>query len=83
MQDDGTFLVDVQLPWGERQAYKYVLDGEWMVREDEDKEWGKSLAQPCSAAAGTGADRSRRPLWKCEQREFRLDAQNMLPRATR
>lgn len=42
MQDDGTFLVDVKLPWGERQAYKYVLDGEWMVREDEDKEWGES-----------------------------------------
>ena len=44
MQDDGTFLVDVKLPWGERQAYKYVLDGEWMVREDEDKEWGECRA---------------------------------------
>lgn len=41
MQDDGTFLVDVKLPWGDRQAYKYVIDGEWMVREDEDKEWGE------------------------------------------
>lgn len=64
MQEDGTFLVDVKLPWGERQAYKYVLDGEWMVREDEDKEWGELRVQRCRrepAQLGwwTQADRSQ------------------------
>lgn len=27
------------MPWGEKQAFKYVVDGEWKVREDEAKEW--------------------------------------------
>jgi len=52
--DDGSFAADVPLPWGEKQAFKYVVDGgmslfkyiraalisEWKVREDEAKEWG-------------------------------------------
>ncbi|WVR05615.1 hypothetical protein IAU60_002637 [Kwoniella sp. DSM 27419] len=38
-QADGTFAADVSLPWGEKQAFKYVVDGEWKVREDEAKEW--------------------------------------------
>lgn len=77
MQDDGTFLVDVKLPWGERQAYKYVLDGEWMVREDEDKEWGESGERRRASRAAAwicGVELTdRRPLWKCEQRELRND----------
>jgi hypothetical protein len=31
----------VEIPWGEKVAYKYVVDGTWMTREDEAKEWGK------------------------------------------
>jgi hypothetical protein len=31
----------VEIPWGEKVAYKYVVDGEWMTREDEAKEWGE------------------------------------------
>ncbi|WVO19636.1 uncharacterized protein IAS62_000926 [Cryptococcus decagattii] len=38
-QPDGSFLAEVPLPWGEKQAFKYVVDGEWKVREDEAKEW--------------------------------------------
>nr|KIR87470.1 hypothetical protein I308_02414 [Cryptococcus tetragattii IND107] len=38
-QPDGSFLAEVSLPWGEKQAFKYVVDGEWKVREDEAKEW--------------------------------------------
>ncbi|WWC68398.1 uncharacterized protein I206_102324 [Kwoniella pini CBS 10737] len=38
-QHDGTFTASVPLPWGEKQAFKYVVDGEWKVREDEAKEW--------------------------------------------
>ena len=60
MQEDGTFLVDVPLPWGERQAYKYVLDGEWMVREDEDKEWGELRTR--GRGCKYGADGSQTPL---------------------
>jgi 1,4-alpha-glucan branching enzyme len=41
-QEDGTFKGDIALPWGEKQAFKYVVDGEWKVREDEAKEWGES-----------------------------------------
>lgn len=68
MQDDGTFLVDVKLPWGDRQAYKYVIDGEWMVREDEDKEWGECRIADTELGSSE-ADRSRRPVRKREQRE--------------
>ncbi|OCF45235.1 hypothetical protein I317_00757 [Kwoniella heveanensis CBS 569] len=38
-QADGSFAADVPLPWGEKQAFKYVVDGDWKVREDEAKEW--------------------------------------------
>ncbi|WWC60554.1 uncharacterized protein I303_103128 [Kwoniella dejecticola CBS 10117] len=38
-QPDGSFTASVPLPWGEKQAFKYVVDGEWKVREDEAKEW--------------------------------------------
>ncbi|WRT65933.1 uncharacterized protein IL334_002884 [Kwoniella shivajii] len=38
-QPDGSFTAQVPLPWGEKQAFKYVVDGEWKVREDEAKEW--------------------------------------------
>nr|XP_019001922.1 uncharacterized protein I203_05633 [Kwoniella mangroviensis CBS 8507]OCF65383.1 hypothetical protein I203_05633 [Kwoniella mangroviensis CBS 8507] len=38
-QADGSFTAQVPLPWGEKQAFKYVVDGEWKVREDEAKEW--------------------------------------------
>lgn len=33
-------MAEVSVPWGEKQAFKYVVDGEWKVREDEAKEWG-------------------------------------------
>ncbi|ORY24697.1 hypothetical protein BCR39DRAFT_472124 [Naematelia encephala] len=36
---DGSFAADIPLPWGEKQAFKYVVDGDWKVREDEAKEW--------------------------------------------
>lgn len=32
-------MAEVSVPWGEKQAFKYVVDGEWKVREDEAKEW--------------------------------------------
>ncbi|ORX35404.1 hypothetical protein BD324DRAFT_632692 [Kockovaella imperatae] len=38
-QADGTFAGEFEVPWGEKQAFKYVVDGEWKVREDEAKEW--------------------------------------------
>ncbi|KAK8865649.1 hypothetical protein IAR55_000794 [Kwoniella newhampshirensis] len=38
-QPDGSFAAEIPLPWGEKQAFKYVVDGEWKVREDEAKEW--------------------------------------------
>ncbi|AFR93698.2 hypothetical protein CNAG_02994 [Cryptococcus neoformans var. grubii H99] len=38
-QSDGSFMAEVSVPWGEKQAFKYVVDGEWKVREDEAKEW--------------------------------------------
>ncbi|ODN84022.1 hypothetical protein, variant [Cryptococcus amylolentus CBS 6039] len=38
-QADGSFLASVPVPWGEKGAFKYVVDGEWKVREDEGKEW--------------------------------------------
>jgi len=38
-QADGSFSGQVAMPWGEKQAFKYVVDGEWKVREDEAKEW--------------------------------------------
>ena len=34
---------EVEIPFGERIAYKYVVDGHWLIREDEDKEWGESI----------------------------------------
>lgn len=40
-QDDGSFKGQVEIKYGEKVAYKYVCDGEWMTREDEDKEWGE------------------------------------------
>lgn len=33
-------MAEISVPWGEKQAFKYVVDGEWKVREDEAKEWG-------------------------------------------
>ncbi|WWD18168.1 hypothetical protein CI109_102617 [Kwoniella shandongensis] len=38
-QPDGSFAAEIPLPWGEKQAFKYVVDGDWKVREDEAKEW--------------------------------------------
>ncbi|ODO07609.1 hypothetical protein L198_01190 [Cryptococcus wingfieldii CBS 7118] len=38
-QADGSFSASVPVPWGEKGAFKYVVDGEWKVREDEGKEW--------------------------------------------
>ena len=32
----------VDIPFGEKVAYKYVVDGNWLIREDEAKEWGES-----------------------------------------
>lgn len=36
----GYFSTTVPVPYGEKVAYKYVVDGQWMTREDEAKEWG-------------------------------------------
>ncbi|KAL7423705.1 Cruciform DNA binding protein [Cryptotrichosporon argae] len=38
-QADGSFAAEVPMPWGAKQSFKYVVDGEWKVREDEAKEW--------------------------------------------
>ncbi|KLT45600.1 hypothetical protein CC85DRAFT_282222 [Cutaneotrichosporon oleaginosum] len=38
-QPDGSFKATVSVPWGSTQAYKYIVDGEWMVREDEEKDY--------------------------------------------
>ncbi|TYJ55738.1 hypothetical protein B9479_003514 [Cryptococcus floricola] len=38
-QADGSFSASVPVAWGEKGAFKYVVDGEWKVREDEGKEW--------------------------------------------
>ncbi|KAJ9104234.1 hypothetical protein QFC19_004051 [Naganishia cerealis] len=38
----GYFATTVPIPYGEKVAYKYVVDGQWMTREDEAKEWGES-----------------------------------------
>lgn len=48
---DGSFAAEVPLPWGQKQAFKYVVDGEWKVREDEAKEWGESSG-PCRRSPG-------------------------------
>lgn len=32
----------VELSYGEKVSYKYVVDGQWLIREDEAKEWGES-----------------------------------------
>lgn len=39
----GFWKGSVEIPFGERIAYKYVVDGHWLIREDEAKEWGESL----------------------------------------
>ncbi len=33
----------MEIPYGEKVAYKYVVDGQWMTREDEAKEWGECV----------------------------------------
>lgn len=38
----GFWKGSVEIPFGERIAYKYVVDGHWLIREDEAKEWGES-----------------------------------------
>lgn len=35
------FTGTVPIPYGEKVAYKYVCDGEWLIRDDEAKEWGE------------------------------------------
>lgn len=42
----GGFKGEVQIPYGEKVAYKYVVDGQWMTREDEAKEWGGWTSRP-------------------------------------
>jgi hypothetical protein len=37
----GYFAATVPIKYGDKVAYKYVVDGQWMTREDEAKEWGK------------------------------------------
>jgi 1,4-alpha-glucan branching enzyme len=41
-EQTGYFSTQVPIRYGEKVAYKYVVDGQWMTREDEAKEWGKS-----------------------------------------
>ncbi|WVF70678.1 hypothetical protein IAT40_005471 [Kwoniella sp. CBS 6097] len=60
-QADGSFAADVPLPWGEKQAFKYVVDGDWKVREDEAKEWDAAgnmnnvyTAPPAPISTSTG-----------------------------
>ncbi|BEJ02653.1 hypothetical protein CcaverHIS631_0704480 [Cutaneotrichosporon cavernicola] len=38
-QPDGSFKGSISVPWGSTQAYKYIVDGDWMVREDEEKDY--------------------------------------------
>ncbi|WVN85551.1 uncharacterized protein L203_100699 [Cryptococcus depauperatus CBS 7841] len=38
-QPNGSFMAQIPVPYGEKQSFKYVVDGEWKVREDEAKEW--------------------------------------------
>jgi 1,4-alpha-glucan branching enzyme len=40
--ETGYFSTQVPIRYGEKVAYKYVVDGQWMTREDEAKEWGES-----------------------------------------
>ncbi|KAJ9096318.1 hypothetical protein QFC21_005138 [Naganishia friedmannii] len=35
----GYFSATVPIKYGDKVAYKYVVDGQWMTREDEAKEW--------------------------------------------
>ncbi|WVQ71306.1 hypothetical protein IAR50_000833 [Cryptococcus sp. DSM 104548] len=71
-QADGSFLASVPVPWGEKGAFKYVVDGEWKVREDEGKEWdaagnmnniyqapSKSDATSSTSATGTSPTDSK------------------------
>lgn len=37
--DSTAWSGQVKIPFGERIAYKYVVDGNWLIREDEAKEW--------------------------------------------
>ncbi|GHJ86751.1 hypothetical protein NliqN6_3153 [Naganishia liquefaciens] len=37
--ETGYFKTQVPIKYGEKVAYKYVVDGQWMTREDEAKEW--------------------------------------------
>ncbi|WVQ85511.1 hypothetical protein IAT38_007676 [Cryptococcus sp. DSM 104549] len=60
-QPDGSFSAEIPLPYGEKQAFKYVVDGEWKVREDEAKEWDaagnmNNIYTAPAAPATDGAD---------------------------
>ncbi|GMK60084.1 hypothetical protein CspeluHIS016_0903010 [Cutaneotrichosporon spelunceum] len=64
-QPDGSFKATISMPWGSVQAYKYIVDGDWMVREDEQKDYDAAgnhnniyvaPADPTAAGTtGTGA----------------------------
>jgi 1,4-alpha-glucan branching enzyme len=55
----GYFKATVPVPYGEKVAYKYVVDGQWMTREDEAKEWGESRFDG-SLLAGLTLSQTRR-----------------------
>ena len=48
----GFWKGSVEIPFGERIAYKYVVDGHWLIREDEAKEWGESCPWVCGCGPG-------------------------------
>ncbi|BEJ18134.1 hypothetical protein CspHIS471_0704110 [Cutaneotrichosporon sp. HIS471] len=60
-QPDGSFKASISVPWGSTQAYKYIVDGDWMVREDEEKDYDAAgnhnniYVAPPGPTAGTGA----------------------------
>jgi 1,4-alpha-glucan branching enzyme len=53
-KDTGYWEGKVDMPFGERVAYKYVVDGHWLIREDEAKEWGEFSGPEVSVGEENG-----------------------------
>lgn len=61
--ENGYWQGTVDIPYGERVAYKYVVDGNWLIREDEAKEWDaagnmNNIFTPPSAPSASSAQPS-------------------------
>ncbi|KAL0580788.1 Cruciform DNA binding protein [Marasmius crinis-equi] len=41
-KQDSKFRATVNVPWNEKVAYKFVVDGQWVVNEREPTEWDNS-----------------------------------------